>query len=100
MAVTPNGRVLFFELAVPWLDRAKAARVDFAAVTGPVLVINGELDRIVPARLARRTAARYLEGSYVEIPDSDHLVFHGDALSVTMGHIDDWIASYHVRSIA
>jgi pimeloyl-ACP methyl ester carboxylesterase len=98
--VCESGRVLFFELAVPWLDRAKAARVDFAAITGPVLVIGGELDRIVPTRLARRTAARYQKGSYVEIPGSDHLVFHGDALAVTMDHIDDWIARGHVGSIA
>lgn len=90
--VCESGRVLFFELATPWLDRVKAARVDFAAVTGPVLVISGELDRIVPARLARRTAAPYQKGSFVEIPRSDHLVFHGAALPVTMGHIDDWIA--------
>lgn len=75
--VCESGRALFLELAAPWLDRAKAARVDFAAVTAPVLVINGELDLIVPARLARRTASRYQRGSYVEIPDSDHLVFHG-----------------------
>lgn len=44
-----------------------------------------------PARRVRRTAARYENGSYIEIPGSDHLVFSGEALSVTMGHIDDWI---------
>jgi pimeloyl-ACP methyl ester carboxylesterase len=98
--VCESGRVLFFELAVPWLDRAKAARVDFAANTGPVLVIGGELDRIVPARLARRTAARYPNGSYAEIPGSDHLVFHGDALPVTVGCIDDWVARNHVLPTA
>jgi pimeloyl-ACP methyl ester carboxylesterase len=98
--VCESGRVLFFELAAPWLDRAKAAGVDFAAFTGPMLVINGELDRIVPARLARRTAAGYEKGSHVEIPGSDHLVFHGDALPVTMDHIDDWIVRDHVRSTA
>jgi pimeloyl-ACP methyl ester carboxylesterase len=90
--VCESGRVLFFELAVPWLDRAKAARVDFAAITAPALVIGAGADRIVPPRLARRSAARYQNGSYAEIPGSDHLVFHGNALAVTMGHIDDWIA--------
>ncbi|MBC9077848.1 alpha/beta hydrolase [Mycobacterium canetti] len=57
--VCESGRVLFFELAVPWLDRTKAARVDFAAITAPVLVIGGGADRIVPTWLARRSAARY-----------------------------------------
>jgi hypothetical protein len=46
----------------------------------------------VPTRLRRRSAARYRDGTYAEIPGSDHLVFHGKALLVTMDHIDDWIA--------
>jgi pimeloyl-ACP methyl ester carboxylesterase len=98
--ICESGRVLFFELAMPWLDRANAARVDFGTVAGPVLVIAGGCDRIVPGRLARRTAARYRDGTYVEIPGSDHLVFYGDALSITMGHIDDWIARNHVLATA
>lgn len=69
--VCESGRVLFFELAMPCLDRAKAARVEFGAIAGPVLVIAGGCDRIVPGRLARRTAARYRNATYVEIPGSD-----------------------------
>jgi pimeloyl-ACP methyl ester carboxylesterase len=98
--VCESGRVLFFELAMPWLDRAKAARLDFGAVAGPVLVIAGACDRIVPGPLARRTAARYQNATYVEIPGSDHFVFHGNALPVTIGHIDDWIARDHVLATA
>ncbi|BCQ08890.1 hydrolase [Mycobacterium heckeshornense] len=98
--VCESGRALFFELAVPWLDRAEAARVDFAAIRGPVLVIGGGADRIVPTRLARRLAARYQNGTYREVPGSDHLVFHGNALSGAMGHIDDWIARHDVLATA
>ena len=94
--VCESGRVSFFELAIPWLDRAKAAKVDFSAIAGPVLVIAGGCDRIVPGWLARRTAARYENATYVEIPGSDHVVFCGAALSITMGHIDDWIARNNV----
>lgn len=90
--VCESGRMLFFELAMPRLDRAKSATVDRRAIAGPVLIIGGEHDRIVPTRLARRTAAGYPNATYIEIPGSDHLVFHGAALPVTMGHIDDWIA--------
>jgi pimeloyl-ACP methyl ester carboxylesterase len=89
--VCESVRALFFELAMPWLDRAKAATVDFSAVAGPVLVIAGGCDRIVPGRLARRTAVQYQNATYIEIPGSDHLVFHGHALPITMDHIDDWI---------
>lgn len=98
--VCESGRILFFELAMPWLDRAGAAKVDYSAVAGPVLVIGGEHDRIVPGRLARRTAARYADATCVEIPRSDHMVFYGDALAVTMGQIDDWIAEHGVLTDA
>lgn len=89
--VCESGRVLFFELAMPWLDRAKAAKVDRSAIAGPVLVIGGGRDRIVPPGLARRTAVRFARASYAEIPDSDHMVFYGAALPVTMSYIDDWL---------
>jgi pimeloyl-ACP methyl ester carboxylesterase len=81
-------------LAVPRLS--KATVVDFAAVTAPVLAIGAECDRIVPSKVARQTAARYRNGTYVEIPRSDHMVFSGAALPVTMSYIDDWMARNHV----
>jgi pimeloyl-ACP methyl ester carboxylesterase len=83
-----------------FLDRGKAATVNFAAVTKPVLAIGGECDRAIPPQVAAWTAARYQSGTYVEIPRSDHLVFWGEALPVTMGHIDDWIARNQVLAIA
>jgi hypothetical protein len=63
----------------------------------------GDRGRELPyraGRLARRTAARYRNATYVEIPESDHMVFYGDALSITMGHIDDWIARNNMLSTA
>jgi hypothetical protein len=57
-------------------------------------------DRIVPTRLARRLTARYHAGTYSEVLGSDHLVFHGNALSATMGHIDDWVARNHELATA
>jgi pimeloyl-ACP methyl ester carboxylesterase len=81
-------------LALPRLS--KATVVDFAAVTAPVLAIGAECDRIVPANVARKTAARYQHGTYVEIPRSDHMVFSGVALPITMSYIDDWMARNHV----
>jgi pimeloyl-ACP methyl ester carboxylesterase len=98
--VCESGRMLFFELALPWLDRTKAARVDHAAINGPVLVIGAGGDRIVPARLGRRVATRYRTGTYVEIPDGDHLVLTGSALPAVMDRIDDWIAHNHLFDIA
>ncbi|MBV8863688.1 MAG: alpha/beta fold hydrolase, partial [Mycobacterium sp.] len=59
--VCESGRYLWeLLLAVPKLSKAPV--VDFAAVTGPVLVIGAECDRIVSAGVVRRTAARYQRG--------------------------------------
>ncbi|HEX3284187.1 MAG TPA: alpha/beta hydrolase [Mycobacterium sp.] len=90
--VCESGRV-YCEMAWWFLDRAKASAVDSSALATPVLAIGGGLDRTVNRRVARATAKRYSNGTYIEIPDSDHLVFHGKALSVTMGHIHKWLVA-------
>ena len=95
--VCESGRV-YCEMAFPWLDRAKAATVDFAAITTPVLAIGGEYDRTVNPRVPRTTATKYPQGIYIEIPRSDHLIFVGVSLPVTMSRIDDWMARNHVWS--
>jgi pimeloyl-ACP methyl ester carboxylesterase len=93
--VCDSGRV-YCEMGYWFLDRARASRVDFGAITSPVLTIGGERDRLVNRRVARTTAARYPNGTYVEIPGSDHLVFHGNALPTTMARIDEWMARNQV----
>jgi pimeloyl-ACP methyl ester carboxylesterase len=97
--VCESGRA-YCEAVFWFLDRRKATAVDFSAITTPVLAIRGEYDRVIPPQVAPWTAARYQRGTYVEIPRSDHLVFSGDALAVTMGHIDDWMARNHVLASA
>ncbi|MGE2816086.1 alpha/beta hydrolase [Mycobacterium heidelbergense] len=88
--VAESGRA-YCEIVFPFLDRGKSTAVDFAAVTSPVLVIRAEYDRLIPPQVAPWTASRYQSGTWVEIPGSDHLVFFGEALPVTMKYIDDWI---------
>jgi pimeloyl-ACP methyl ester carboxylesterase len=97
--VCESGRYVW-ELFLAPTRLSKATVVDFAAVTTPVLVIGAECDRVVPAGVVRQTAARYQHGTYVDIPRSDHMVFSGAALPVTMGYIDDWIARNHVLATA
>jgi pimeloyl-ACP methyl ester carboxylesterase len=97
--VCESGRA-YCELFFPYLDRGNAITVDFAAVTTPVLVIRGECDLLVPPQVAPKTAAKYRHGTLVEIPRSDHLVFSGAALPVTMGLIDGWMAKNHVLAAA
>ncbi|MGF0319618.1 alpha/beta fold hydrolase [Nocardia fluminea] len=97
--VCESGRA-YCEMAFPWLDRRRAARVDFGAVTSPVLVIAGEKDRVVVPAICRATASRYPGSTYVEIPQSDHMVLFGNALPVTMGHIDKWLQGHDIANDA
>ena len=82
------------------LNLSKVTVVDYAAVTTPVLVIGGECDRMVPARAVRKAAARYRHGTCVEIVQSDHMVFSGDVLSLTMSHIDDGLLRIRILADA
>ena len=56
-------------MGFPLLDRAKAATVDFAAVTSPVPYDRGEYDRLGVSRIARQTAARNQLGQVPEAPE-------------------------------
>ncbi|AEF40668.1 alpha/beta hydrolase [Hoyosella subflava] len=95
--VCESGRA-YCEMALPWLDRRKAARVNFDAVKGPVLVVGGELDRVVVPAIGRATAKKYANATYIEIPASDHMVLFGAALPTTMGHIDRWMESNKIAA--
>ncbi|WP_019818997.1 alpha/beta hydrolase [Saccharomonospora saliphila] len=88
--VCESGRA-YCEMAFPYLDRRRAARVDFDAITGPVLVLSGERDRMVVPRIARATARRHRRATHVEIPGADHMVLMGTNLSTTLRHIDAWL---------
>jgi len=83
-----------------YIVRTPTPTVDFAAVTTPVMVIRCECYRVVPPQIAPKTAARYRQGTYVQVPRADHLPFFGAALPVTMGHIDDWIAENRVLGLS
>ncbi len=56
--VYESGRALF-EIALPWLDRTKAAAVDPRHVKVPLLFVAAEKDKLVPPGVVRRTARRF-----------------------------------------
>ena len=88
---TESGRA-YAEMALWWLDPGRAARVEVEAIDTPVLVFGGGRDRVVHPRIARLTAARYHNGTYVHLPDSDHMMFRGRELPITLRHLDRWLA--------
>jgi pimeloyl-ACP methyl ester carboxylesterase len=77
------------QLAAPWLDGDRGARVDYARLAAlPVLVITGLEDRIVPPATSRKTA-RLLSAAgaavdYEEWPNVGHWLFH-DAVRPRVG---------------
>ncbi len=85
-----SGRA-YAEMALWFLDRRQASRVHTQSIGGPVLVFGGGKDRVIPERIARLTAERYENGSYVRLPKSDHMMMMGAQLGNTMRYIDAWL---------
>jgi pimeloyl-ACP methyl ester carboxylesterase len=56
--VHESGRALF-EIALPWLDRRRAAAVDPAAIDVPLLFVAAERDRLTPPGVVQRAARRF-----------------------------------------
>lgn len=85
-----SGRA-YCELGFYFLDRGRAASIDYGAVSGPVLVTGGTQDRMISTEVPRQTAARYANGKFVEVHAADHMQIFGSSLAEVLGHIDQWI---------
>ncbi|MFZ5610324.1 MAG: alpha/beta hydrolase [Pseudomonadota bacterium] len=74
-----SGRALF-EIANWFVDRRRAAQVDYGEIDCPALIMVGDQDRITPTGVARQTARR-LQGRvrYREIADHGHWIV-GEAM--------------------
>lgn len=84
----------YFEMSLWFLDRKQAARVNHADIRTPVLVIAGSEDQCTVPRVCRLTAENYgMQGSYVELEGSDHMMTVGHYLPDTLAAIDHWLAS-------
>jgi len=95
-AVPESGRAIV-EVGLPWLDRRRAAAVDPLRVTCPVLVVAGGRDRITPAAVVRRVAARYAPvATYREFPEHAHWVLGEPGWEDVAGCVHEWIASLPV----
>ncbi|MFT3899274.1 MAG: alpha/beta hydrolase [Gordonia sp. (in: high G+C Gram-positive bacteria)] len=87
-----SGKV-YRQMALWQTDRSRQAKVDFDAITSPVLVVSGEKDLCCLPAMNKATAKRYKgRADYAEVEGSDHIVTAGPALPKTMAILDDWIA--------
>ena len=66
--VHESGRALF-EIAFPWLDGRKAAKVDAHDIDVPLLFVSASEDKLVPAGVVRNTVARF--------PGAEHRLYTG-----------------------
>ena len=75
-----------------WMfDRKRAARVDYAGITGEVLVIAGEQDRCCVPAMCRATARRYgSRADYVELEGSDHFMLGGPYMPAALAAFGAW----------
>lgn len=85
-----SGRA-YFEMGLWFLDKKRASKVSPERITGPVLVISGHDDRIVRAAIGRRTAVRFKNSEFVELPNQDHMLPAGTGLPRVMAEFDRWV---------
>ena len=72
--VHDSGRALF-EIALPWLDRAKVTTVDPSCLTVPLLFVAAEKDKLTPPGVVRRAARQFAHvADYREYPGQGHWV--------------------------
>ncbi len=90
-----SGRAAF-EIGFSLLDGDRASAVDAARIDCPVLVVGASQDRITPASVIRKIAAKYKKGAagtcdYKEFPDKAHWVLGGKGWEDVAGHCLAWI---------
>lgn len=79
---------------IPLSTQGRQGRVDFAAVTQPLLVYGAEHDRLIPESLARRIARAYQKAGapaeYRRIPGRSHLVCNQEGWESLADEVFAW----------
>jgi non-heme chloroperoxidase len=88
--VHESGRAAF-EIGLWPLDGKRASEVDPAKITCPVLVVAAEEDRIVPAKVVRKVAARYPQAQYRELKGHAHWLIGEPGWEEVVGFVATWL---------
>lgn len=96
--VTPETGRIFFQGALSRVDRHSPFEVDFAkSDRAPLLMIAGELDRVVPASLNRANHRLYDQAAaavdFVEFPGRTHWIIAQDGWQEVAAHTVGWLDS-------
>jgi len=97
--VAESGRVVF-EIGLWPLDRARAAGVDASAVRCPVYVVSCGNDRLTPASVVRKVAARYPQASLRHYPERGHWVLDDVDTDEMAAEIANWLQGHEQRQAA
>ncbi len=91
-----SGRAIF-EIAFWWIDFSRAALVRSADIHCPVYVVNCGQDRLTPASVVRRVAARYPQSTQRSYPDRGHWVIDDEETEEMMHAICGWLRPIEQR---
>lgn len=95
--VAESGRAVF-EIGFWLLDRQRASAVDASAVRCPVYVVSSGRDRLTPAAVVRKVAARYPQAALRHYPERGHWVLDDvDADDMNLD-IANWIQGQELRA--
>lgn len=97
--VQESGRAVF-EIGFWLLDRGRAAAVDASKVRCPVYVVSSGEDRLTPAAVVRRVAARYPQSALRHYPARGHWVLDDTDTDEMNVDIANWIQGQEQRAAA
>ncbi|HEX8744165.1 MAG TPA: alpha/beta fold hydrolase [Thermoleophilaceae bacterium] len=80
------------EMCENWPVARRPAVGDLAAVTAPVLLVNGRTDLRTPLENAQRTAQRMPNATVMPIPEVGHSTVGSDPLGCAQAATDDFLA--------
>lgn len=90
--VWESGRVVF-ELAFWFLDRRRAARIDYDSIDIPVLILTGSEDRVAPSAWSRAMAQRFKSPScFEELTGLGHWLLGPPAFGQVAPRIEAFLA--------
>ena len=95
--VEESGRVVL-EIGMWFLDPARAARVDAAAVTCPVYVVSAGHDRLTPAAVVRKLGGLYPQASLRHYPHRGHWVLDDDDTDEMTAEIANWLQGWEAKA--
>ncbi|MBF7686874.1 alpha/beta hydrolase [Acinetobacter rathckeae] len=91
--VADSGRA-YAEMVFWFLDPRRTSKVYTQNFDAPVLVVSGTEDKVVVSNIAKATANRYKNSSYILMQGADHSYAMGRYLPQTVQHMLDWIKKH------